>query len=640
MEHEASSDPATAALMNAAFVNIKVDREERPDVDGIYMRAVQALTGRGGWPLTAFLTPDGTPFYGGTYFPPEPRHGMPSFQQVLDAVAEAWRNRREKVVESARQLTEALERGAREADPGSGAFDGASVPGDALLDHAFRHLASRYDPAHGGFGGAPKFPQPVTLELLLAHGVHRREPRAVEMVVHTLRRMAAGGIRDHLDGGFHRYSVDERWLVPHFEKMLYDNALLARIYLDAWRVTGAEDLLAVCRETLDYLLEDLRDPSGGFYAARDADSEGEEGRFYVWTPREVEEATRGCDPEAVRLFQRLYDVTLSGNFEGRNILHLPHPPEAVARSEGVDPAALAGRVAPVAAALRAARGRRVPPFRDEKVICAWSAFTVRALAEAGAATGHPGYLAAAVSGGEFLFRELAADGGLYRIWTSGEARIPAFLEDWGALGNAALSLHAATLDPRWLERAAWAGDGILDRFTGEDDGLLYDAPADAEGLIHRPRDLMDNATPSGNALAVELFLRGGALLDRPDWRRAAERVLAREAGAMERFPGAFGRLLAQVVRHGAEPVEVAVMGPADDPRTQALLREAHGRFHPNLVVAGGDPERGDLPELPLLAGRGTLNGAPAGWVCRRFSCRAPVTGPEELAEALTALERG
>jgi uncharacterized protein YyaL (SSP411 family) len=625
--------------MNEAFVNIKVDREERPDVDGVYMRAVQALTGRGGWPLTAFLTPEGTPFYGGTYFPPEPRHGMPAFRQVLLAVADAWQNRRDEVLGNARELTAALEHGTRRADPGSGTFRQGEVPGPSLVEVALRHLSSRFDRSYGGFGEAPKFPQPVTLEFLLSAGLWQSDPQAVEMAVHTLRAMAAGGIRDHLAGGFHRYSVDDRWLVPHFEKMLYDNGLLARLYLDAWRVTGDDDLRAVCQETLDYLLGDLRDPAGGFYAARDADSEGEEGLFYLWTPDQVREAARDCDPGAVDIFMRLHDVSAEGNFEGRSILHLPHPVESVARSEGLSPGELRSRIAPVAEALRGYRDRREAPFRDEKVLTAWSAFTVRALAEAGAALGRADYLDAAVAGGRFLVDVMVRDEGLLRAWKAGDVRIPAFLEDWAALGNACLSLHAATLDPAWLHRAAWAGDEILNRFLDADDGLLYDTPDHPEGLPLRPRELMDNATPSGNSLAVELFLRGGALLSRPAWTEAATAILAREAGAMERFPSAFGRLLTQVVRYHAEPVEVAIIGDPAQSGTTGLLRAAHRSLHPAMVLAGGDPADPDFPrDLPLFAGREGRPGEPAAWVCRRFACQAPVTDPADLRGALSEMD--
>ncbi|MDT8341700.1 MAG: thioredoxin domain-containing protein [Longimicrobiales bacterium] len=643
MERESFSDDATASLMNAHFVNVKVDREERPDVDALYMRAVQALTGRGGWPLTAFLTPEGAPFFGGTYFPPEPRHGMPAFRQVLHAVAEAWRTRRGEVMEHARALTAAIEESGRAAheapdpDPGSAS---APDPGAALAEAAYRDLEARFDATHGGFGGAPKFPQPVTLEFLLAYGVWRREAPAVEMVVHTLRRMAAGGLRDHLGGGFHRYSVDAAWGVPHFEKMLYDNALLARLYLDAWRVTGAEDLREVCEETLDYLLRDLRAPEGAFYAARDADSEGEEGRYYVWTPASLAAATRGCDPEAVRLFTRLHPVEPAGNFEGATVLSLPHPVEAVAHAEGLTPAELRERVAPVRQALLRARAKREAPFRDEKVICSWNAFAVRALAEAGAALDRDDLLAAARAGGRFLADRLAPADGVRRIWADGRARIPGFLEDWAALGNAFLSLHEATLEPEWLSRARMAGDGMLARFL-DADGLLYDSPSDGERLVVRPRDLADGATPSGNALAVELFLRGGALLDRPEWSAVADDVLAREAGGMARFPSAFGRLLAQVVRREAEPLEVVLAGPPGDPRTRALLAEVHRRYHPARVVAGTDSaDDGAGLRLPAFEGRAPAGGAPSAWVCRHFTCRAPVTDAAALSTALDELKPG
>jgi hypothetical protein len=353
MERESFEDPSTAALMNRHFVSIKVDREERPDIDQVYMKAVQAMTGGGGWPMTVFLTPDGVPYFGGTYFPPTPRHGLPSFPQVLTAAAEAYRDRRDQVAEGGKRLVEAL---ARTSAP-AGAVEASH---EQLLDRAYRALSQRYDATHGGFGGAPKFPQPVTLELLLRHHVRTGEPRSLEMAVHTLRRMAAGGMRDHLGGGFHRYSVDARWLVPHFEKMLYDNALLARAYLDAWRVTGSDDLRDVATHTLDWLLADMRSPEGGFYAARDADSEGEEGTFYVWTPAEIEGVLGAVES---RLFARLYDVSEGGNFEGKSILHLPHDPDAVARAEGLSSPDFARRMAAARAALLEVRARREPPFR-------------------------------------------------------------------------------------------------------------------------------------------------------------------------------------------------------------------------------------------------------------------------------------
>ncbi|HSM05255.1 MAG TPA: thioredoxin domain-containing protein [Longimicrobiales bacterium] len=632
MERESFDDPDTAARMNRGFVCIKVDREERPDVDGIYMKAVQAMTGGGGWPLTVFLTPGGEPFYGGTYYPPEPRHGMPSFRQVLDAIREAWENRRDQLQTSAARLTEALERSAVEADATPGGPEEAPEP-EALVTAAERHLASRFDPDHGGFGPAPKFPQPMTLEFLLARG----EPRTVAMVVRTLQAMSDGGIRDHLGGGFHRYAVDARWLVPHFEKMLYDNALLARVYLEAWRITGDEALRDTAVSTLDYVVSDLRHPEGGFYAARDADSEGEEGLFYLWTPDQVEAALDAAGvgtPEDRALFRRLYDVSPGGNFEGRSILHLPHPRAAVARSAGLDPAELDARLAPLEAALLEARSRREPPFRDEKVIAAWSAMAVRALAEAAPLVGRPDFLEAARDGARFLLDRMTdGRGGVQRIWIDGAASGAGFLEDHGALGNALLSLHASTLEPDWLRAADAVCARLLDDFWDPEAELFQDAPLDGERLVARARDLTDGATPSGNSLAVELLLRAGHLLDRPTWIARARAVLAREGAAMARVPGAFGRLLTQLVRDGTEPMEVAILGPPGPPR-DALLEATLSSPHRNLAVSGGDPAADDLEGFPLLRGRGAVDGRPAAWICRRFTCRAPVTEPAEVVAAL------
>ncbi len=637
MERESFDDPETAGRMNDAFVCIKVDREERPDVDGLYMRAVQALTGRGGWPLTAFLTPEGEPFYGGTYFPPEPRHGMPAFRQVLDAVAGAWRNRREEVLENAAGLADMLRRAAIETVP---AEEGAGDPpaDGALTDGAFRALARRFDPDHGGFGSAPKFPQPTTLEFLLAHGAAADEPAAVEMVVATLHGMARGGLRDHLAGGFHRYSVDARWRVPHFEKMLYDNALLARLYLDAWRATGDEALRAVCVETLDHLLVDLRAPEGGFRAARDADSEGEEGRYYVWTVDQVEAAARraGLPATDAELFCRIYDVVPGGNWEGRSILHLPDGLEAAARREGRTVAELVSALEPVRRALLDARARREPPLLDAKVLCSWSAFAVRALAEAGGALGRADHLDAARAGAAFLLGPMRPDGELRHVWTDGRLGVAAFLDDRAALANACLSLHEATLEGRWLDEALGLVDEVVALHFDEAEGLFYDDAPGAERLVARPREVMDQATPSGTALAVEALYRAAHLTDERRWAEVADRALDRERHAMARMPAGFGRLLTQVVRRGAEPVEVAVFGAHGDPRTAALVTAALEPYHAARVVTGGDPGAGGVRDLPLMAGRGTVDGTPAAWVCRGYVCERP----EVDAEAVRRLVAG
>ncbi len=624
MERESFEDATVAELMNRSFVNVKVDREERPDVDRIYMQAVQALTGHGGWPLTVFLTPDGRPFYGGTYFPPAPRQGIPSFRQVLEAVSAAFRDRRRDVERGAEELVSMLRRAA-EAAPPSG-----DVTGTGPLDDAVRALTSRYDPTHGGFGRAPKFPQPATLEVLLRHHLRSGDPRPLRMAETTLRRMAAGGIRDHLGGGFHRYSVDERWLVPHFEKMLYDNALLAQAYLDAWRVTGSADLREVAEDTLDWMLADMRSPEGGFYSALDADSGGEEGAYYLWTAAEVE-VLLGAENGA--LFARAYDVGDSGNFEGKTILWLPHDVDAVARGMGLDPDDVRARLRGARSTLLEARRKRAAPFRDEKLLASWNALTLRALAEAGAALSRPDYLEAAARGADFLHDSLAPTGRLLHVLTDGVAKIPAFLEDWAGMGNAFLSLHEATLEPRWLERTKWCCEEVIARFRDERRGLFHDAEEGAEPLFLRPRDPMDNATPSGSSLAAELLARSAPVFGEARYRDVALETVARDAETMRRWPTAFGRLLSVADRLEADPVEVVIVGESGDPLTRALAGAALRPFHRNRTVVGSAP--GWAPAgVPLLEGRGTVDGRAAAWVCRGSTCLPPVMDPEALRPIL------
>jgi uncharacterized protein YyaL (SSP411 family) len=634
MERESFDDPSIAALMNHRFVNVKVDREERPDLDQVYMKAVQAMTGHGGWPMTVFLTPEGIPFFGGTYFPPEPRPGMPSFPQVLDAVHDAWVNRRDQVKEGGARLARALSAASLAA--------GGRTAGTELLDQAARTLAGRYDPAHGGFGAAPKFPQPVTLELLLRYHMRTGEPAPLEMVVHTLRRMAAGGMRDHLGGGFHRYSVDERWLVPHFEKMLYDNALLARVYVDAWRLTGADDLRGIAEDTLDYVAADLGGEEGGFFSARDADSEGEEGLFYVWSPDEVHELLAAADlgDEDARLFCRAYDVTAGGNFEGRSILHLAHPLSAVAQAEGVEPADLELRLARARRILLERRSDRVPPFLDRKIIVSWNAFTIRAFAEAGAAFGRPDYVDLAEKAADFLLTRLRRDDRLLHSWIdgaaseSGGAPIQAFLDDVGSLGNALLSLHGATLRRRWLDEGLALCEQILDDFWDDESGTVFDTSKRAEALIVRPRDAMDNATPSGPSLAAELLARAGHIAESDRYRTAARSIVDREAEALGRFGPAFGRMLSVLDRLEATPVEVVVVG-GDDPRTAALVRAANAEAVADLVVIGWRDDE-DPARVPLLRNRGRVDGRPAAYVCAGYTCRLPVTEAIDVLEEVRA----
>ncbi len=625
MERESFEDRDIAAVMNQLFVNIKVDREERPDLDQVYMKAVQAMTGGGGWPMTVFLTPEGVPFYGGTYFPPAPRHGLPSFSQVLRAAADAYHKRGDKVRESGAHLVSALAAATR-ADP--------APTGPETLDAAVRALRSQYDPRNGGFGRAPKFPQPVTLELLQRHHVRTGDAQSLEMVEHTLRRMAAGGLRDHLGGGFHRYSVDARWLVPHFEKMLYDNALLARAYLHGHQLTGDPEFRAVAVETLDYLATDMLLPEGGFASARDADSEGEEGLFYLWTPEELAAVLPG---EEAALFGRLYDVSPGGNFEGRSILHLPHPPAAVAEAEGLRPEELDARVQAARRTLLEVRSRREAPFRDDKILVSWNALAIRAFAEAGAALGVPRYLDIATGAAELLWETMRRDGRLLHVRMEGRAKIGGFLDDYAGLGNALLSLHGATLEARWLEASRWLADEVLTRFWEEETGTVYDTADDAEPLILRPRDAMDNATPSGPSLAAELLLRAGHVFDDDRYRSASARIIEREAAMLGRFGPAFGRMLSVLDASLAPPLEIAIVAPEDDPVTRALVATAHEGFRRNLTLIG-NLGGADVLDVPLLRGREPIDGRPTAYVCRAYACRLPVHDREALRGELEALE--
>lgn len=632
MERESFEDPSIAHLMNDFFVNIKVDREERPDIDQIYMRAVQAMSGRGGWPMTVFLTPDGIPFFGGTYYPPESRPGIPSFPDVLHAIDEAWRNRRDEVQDGGSRLLAALEK----ASAPRKSEISASLE---LVDAAVSTLSQRYDAKHGGFGAAPKFPQPVTLEILLRHYARTGDRESLTMAVHTLRRMAEGGMRDHLGGGFHRYSVDARWLVPHFEKMLYDNALLARVYLNAWKLTGSDDLADIVVEVLDDLIKDFSDFGGGFYAARDADSEGVEGRFYVWSPDEVSEAL-GDEAE---LFCRVYDVTPEGNFEGDSILHLPDSIEAVAKSEGKTLSELELAMARGRAALLARRRDRVEPFRDEKIIVSWNAFAIRAFADAGAALGRSDYVERAVQAADFIWSELRTDERLLHSWINGKPSGFAYLDDHAGLGNALLSLHAATLDSKWLDRAFSLADDVLKFFYDDESGTVFDSAHDTDELILRPRDPTDGATPSGPSLAAELFARAGTLRNDIRYRRATRTIVDHEVEAMRQFGTAFGRMLSVVDRLEASPVEVALFVPAESD-AGPLLTAAHEEFLPGGVIAGmiadanefdqKSAASGSQEDIPLFSGRGPVNGQPTVYVCEHYECDLAQTDPTALRQRL------
>jgi len=610
MEHESFEDPETARLLNEHFVCVKVDREERPDVDQIYMQAVQSMTGHGGWPMSVFLTADGVPFYGGTYFPPTDRHGLPAFPRLLRAIAEAWQTRRAEVVESGRSLVEQLGQTAPPAGP--------RLLTAELLGAAFQALAREFDDRDGGLGQAPKFPQPMIWEFVLRFWKRTGQPRAREMVTTTLTRMARGGVYDQLGGGFHRYSVDGRWLVPHFEKMLYDQGQLASLYLHAYQAFGDDEYRRVAEETLDYLLREMTDPRGGFYAAQDADSEGEEGKFFLWTADELR-TLLGSGTPAIDY----WGVDGGPNFEGRNILYVAAEP---------DP----GRIAGARATLLAARARRVPPGRDDKVLAGWNALACRAFAEAGRVLGRPDYLAAAVRNAEFVLSAMQRDGWLLRCWAGGRAKLKGYLEDYALVALALLDVYEATFDRRWLDESRRLVGEILRLFWDDAADGFYDASPGHEPLVVRPRNLFDNAVPSGSSAAVEALLRLAVFTGEARYETLAARVLRAMADLLSRHPAGFGRFLAALDFHLGPVVEVALIAPGTGDGLGPLAAEVFKRYLPNRAVAGS--RAGDAAAaagIPLLENRGTVGGAATAYVCRKFACDAPTTSPEELARQLS-----
>jgi uncharacterized protein YyaL (SSP411 family) len=596
MERESFEDPETAALMNQNFVCVKVDREERPDVDAIYMEAVQAMTGHGGWPLNAFLTPDQAPFYAGTYFPPEQRHGMPSWRMVLEAVADAWHKRRDEITRQGAGIVHSLGATARLAPSAE------PIREELLLD-AVPALARGYDRVNGGFGVAPKFPPASTIDLLLARGER-------EMALETLRAMARGGIYDQVGGGFSRYAVDATWTVPHFEKMLYDNALLARAYLHGWQVSGEERFRRVCCETLDWALREMRGAEGGFCSALDADSEGVEGKFYVWT---LEELRSALAPELADEAIAYFGATERGNFEGHaNVLEGrgPEPP----------------RLLEIRSELAHARSRRVRPGLDDKRLTSWNALMISALAESGAALEIPRYVAAATECAEFVLRELRdQDGRLLRTWKDGRGRLGAYLEDHAFLLDALITMYEATFDPRWYREAVALADVIIDRFADPERGAFFSTPEDHEQLATRRKDLEDSPIPSGNSAAALAMLRLALLSGEGRYERHALGVLRLMHPLAARHPHAFGHLLQAVDFYLARVREVAIVGPDPEP----LVRVVRGSYRPHVVLAGGNADG-----VPLLQGREPVGGRAAAYVCEHFACQSPVTEPQALAELL------
>ena len=621
MARESFSDPATARLLNDWFVAVKVDREERPDVDRIYLDAVTALTGRAGWPLTAFLTPAGEPFFGGTYFPPEARHGIPAFGAVLAAVHRAWEDRRSDVEGAAAGLTRRLA-----APPSTVGAD----PGADSLVAVYRALEADFDPVHGGFGGAPKFPQASNLEFLLRAAGADWAPAAAGMAHHSLAAMADGGIHDQVAGGFARYAVDGRWLVPHFEKMLYDNALLGRIYARAAQVTGEARFAAVSRATLDYLLADLLLPEGGFASAEDADSEGEEGRFYTFTWEEFRTAGPGAPLAAAVL-----GATPEGNFEGRNVLHRALPAHRVAADTGRTVAEVEEAVAAVLGALSLVRARRVRPARDDKVVAAWNGLAVRALAEAGTVLSEPRYLEAAAAAARFVMTEMRRpDGRLLRSSRAGRGGVPGFCEDYGGMALGLFALYRADGDPAWFAAAATLVEDMVDLFGDPRTGAFFGSGRDAPALIARPVNFSDHPTPSDNSLAAEALLTLAAYTGESRYLDRVEAVLRAAGRYLERAPAALGHLAGVLAATLAPPQELAVVGPDDDPATDALISVAEESFRPALFLARGDGRHSG--GVPLLEGRALVARRPAAYLCRGHVCDRPTTNPADLRPSLIA----
>ncbi len=620
MERESFEDPETARLMNEWFVPVKVDREERPDLDAIYMDAVQAMTGHGGWPMTVFLTPDGRPFYGGTYFPPEDRHGMPAFRRVLEAVHDAWTSRRDELVQQGGALLDYVSRAARIRASGD-------EPGEDDLRRAVDLLARSFDAEWGGFGAAPKFPQPMTIEFLLrmhARGVNG----ALDMARRTLDKMARGGMFDQVGGGFHRYSVDRLWLVPHFEKMLYDNAQLLRLYTRAWLVTKSDLYRSTALATAEYLLREMRHENGGFFSSQDADSEGVEGKYYVWTYDELT-SVAGEDARAVAAF---YSATTQGNWEGANVLWRPRDDDVVAHELGMSLADLADAIERGRRRLFEPRARRVPPATDDKVLASWNGLAISGLAEAGRVFGRPDLIEAAVAAARFVLSELRDPSErLLRAWRDGRTSGPAYLDDYALTAVACLDLYETTFDEAWFADASRLIDDAVRLFSDEGGGF-FDTGSDVPALVVRPKDVMDNAVPAGNSVMAEALLRMAAFTGSEILEERAHEILRTLGPAMVQAPAGFGHLLGALDLATAGAKEIAIS--TDDPASagaRALTDVIWSRYLPNRVLAVG---RTDGTAVPLLKNRPTRDGGATAYVCERFVCAAPVGNPEELSAQL------
>ena len=620
MERESFENEAIARLMNELFVNIKVDREERPDLDEIYMNAVQMLTGRGGWPMTVFLTPDRKPFYGGTYFPPEDRGGMPGFPRILKGVNQAYRERPADVEKSVTQILNALERMSESAETGQ-------VFSKTIIAEGAAKVAQAYDVDNGGLGQAPKFPNAGVYELFLRHYHRSKSARYLEMVTHTLTRMACGGIYDHLGGGFHRYSVDAKWLVPHFEKMLYDNAQLVRIYAHAYKITGEPLFKSVVDESLTYLLREMLQPEGGFYSTQDADSEGEEGKFFVWTEGEVM-GILGEDDGAI--FCRIYDVSEAGNFEDKNILHPILTLDQASRYFRKKSSEIERIIAKAKQKLFGEREKRIKPFRDEKIITAWNGLMLSGLAEAIKISPQPLFIDAAKRTIDFIFAKCFRDGLLLHSYKDGQAKLLGFLDDYAFTAIGLLDIYEALFDTSALERAIALGGIMLRDFWDEKGGGFFSTGVSHEKLISRAKPIFDASIPSGNAMATQLLLRLYHMTGDDRYNQHAERVLRSYYDAMESQPFGFAHLLCALDFYLEKAKEVVVVGERGEPRVDELLMKIHSVYQPNMTIQLASPSEPLENRSPLLRGKSQVGGNPTVYVCQNYSCSAPATSWDEL----------
>ena len=626
MERESFEDEEIAKYLNEHFVAIKVDREERPDIDQIYMAFVQDLTGHGGWPLSAFLTPELKPFHGGTYFPPKRRGNMPGFLELLQEMVNVWTNKRDHVNQVATARTERVKLYTENVIEGDVA--------EEALDKAYGDLKSSFDSTYGGFGRAPKFPQSTVLSFLLRH--HRRNSggEALKMVETTLEMMYRGGMYDHLGGGFHRYSTDARWLVPHFEKMLYDNSLLARTYIEAYQVTGKEIYAQVARETLDYILSDMTHPEGGFYSAEDADSEGEEGLFYVWTQAELMEI---LGDKKAKLIGQYYGVTEGGNFEhGKSILHLPVHPDAFLEKAGVDKKEWEGILSESKKALLEVRSKRIRPGRDDKIITAWNGLMISAMAQGYQVLGDERYREAARRASDFILKNLVEDGRLLRRHRE-ESDIPGYIDDYAFLQMGLLDLYEATFDARYFQEAVRLANEMVRLFWDEEGKGFFFTGEDGEKLIARPKEIADGAIPSGNAVAVLNLLRLGEWTSDAQWRERAETTIRTFGAQIDRVPRAFAQTLCAIDFLRDTPKEIVLAGDPESAGMAALLKTIHGRFIPNKVIAlvpAGDDGASLVKLMPMLKDRTPLEGKPTAYVCENYACKLPTNDPVTLAEQL------